>query len=65
MSWKIPLAYANDIHCFGLCKAVMEDIYNIIDVVDGNYWAISNMNDKGREGDQQVSDETMPLNPSV
>ena len=43
----------------------MEDIYNIIDVVDGNYWAISNMNDKGREGDQQVSDETMPLNPSV
>ena len=31
---------ANDIHCFGLCKDVMEDIYNIIDVVDGNYWAM-------------------------
>lgn len=30
----------NDINCLGMCKAVMEDIYNIIDEVDGSHWAM-------------------------
>jgi len=30
----------NDINCLGLCRAVMEDIYNIIDEVDGAHWAM-------------------------
>merc|ERR1711862_929673 len=29
----------NDVNCLNICRGVMEDIYNIIDEVDGGYWA--------------------------
>lgn len=55
----------NDVNCLGMCKAVLEDIYNIVDEVDGSHWAM-----KVREcmsGEQVIAadgppaDEATPL----